>query len=290
MACPDYLPQLPQRSYSSNDLHDYGENYWKYSIYGHGRLGPGGPMLFTGPDGLWDHRVRVQDEYRYVGEGTMSPLGTSEAAYLWRAPRDSPHPKPKSARVGEVGWGVPMFTDWGVPQSGRQIQLGEFRQWCEDRHTHLFQNPWYPGPNDPIDQDPDDVMVMNVYRSPTRTRSSASIRRTRRPMVPAATPLYSSGYGSQMHSGRSRPLRLSQSSERSTEKDGYSEQSESNYGRVDSGRPDTSADRPLGRSHSRGELEQEDSSYSRPSSSQRGSHSRTSSAGRKGARSSLPDY
>lgn len=26
------------------------------------------------------------------------------------------------------------------------LQLGEFRQAAEDRHTHLYQNPWYPAP------------------------------------------------------------------------------------------------------------------------------------------------
>jgi hypothetical protein len=50
--------------------------------------------------------------------------------------------------VGEVGWGVPKLTHSNdkVLKSGHQIQLKEFRQAVEDRHTHLYQNPYYPPP------------------------------------------------------------------------------------------------------------------------------------------------
>ncbi len=80
-------------------------------------------VFFPGPDGIRDHRMRVDLEHRYVGEGTMSEEGTSEVAYLWRAPKNMPHPRPKTACVGEVGWGVQEWADWSLPQSGRQIQV-----------------------------------------------------------------------------------------------------------------------------------------------------------------------
>ena len=81
---------------------------------------------FSGPDAIRDHQVAVDDEHRYVGEGTMSPEGTSEVEYLWRAPKGIPFPRPKSSCVGEIGWGVPRYTDWRPLQSGRQIQVHHY--------------------------------------------------------------------------------------------------------------------------------------------------------------------
>ena len=76
-----------------------------------------------GPDGIRDHRVQVEEEHRYVGEGTNSPEGTSEVDYLWRAPRGIPYPRPKTARVGEVGWGIPQYADWSSTSTGVQIRV-----------------------------------------------------------------------------------------------------------------------------------------------------------------------
>jgi len=39
---------------------------WRYSVFGPDRLGKGA-VLFTGPDGIRDHRVQVEEEHRYVG-------------------------------------------------------------------------------------------------------------------------------------------------------------------------------------------------------------------------------
>ena len=37
--------------------------------------------------------------------------------------QDCPHPPPKTARVGEVGWGVPKLSDQTVLKSGHQIMV-----------------------------------------------------------------------------------------------------------------------------------------------------------------------
>ncbi|XP_061191314.1 protein SPMIP2-like [Saccostrea echinata] len=126
-----------------------------------------GRMLFTGPDGNCDHRVTVEPDHRHIGIGTMSVEGTSEADYLWRPASSTPFPRPRTANVGEIGWEVPRRTDWSMPLTGRQVILGDFRQECENRHSHLYQNPWYPGPGEEIIPGTDASMVMNVYRPHT---------------------------------------------------------------------------------------------------------------------------
>lgn len=81
-------------------------------------------VLFTGPDGIRDYKAKVDAEHRYVGEGTMSPEGTSEADYLWRAPSSTPHPKSKSISVGEIGWGVNELHKWfASSQTGAQLMV-----------------------------------------------------------------------------------------------------------------------------------------------------------------------
>ena len=93
------------------------------------RLG-GGPMLFTGPDGIRDHRQRVVVDYRYIGEGTISPEGSCESGYLWRSPANTPHPRPKSRKVGEIGWGVMDNFSWfSSADTGAQIQVSSLLMW-----------------------------------------------------------------------------------------------------------------------------------------------------------------
>ena len=113
-------------------------------------------MTPSGPDGIGDHRTR-HVEQSYVGHGSMSPESSSDTQYLYRsAPvreimhalqgflisfiflshsslipstsyphpfslKTCPHPAPKSARVGEVGWGVPRLSDTSLLKSGNQI-------------------------------------------------------------------------------------------------------------------------------------------------------------------------
>lgn len=131
-----------------------------------------GRVLYTGPDGNCDHRVAIEPEHRYVGIGTMSPEGTSEADYLWRAAPSTSFHRPKTSKVGEIGWSVPSYQDWTYPNTARQIMLGHFRQEAEDRHSHLYQNPWYPGPNDKFPPESDAAMVMNVYRNKNSSQSA----------------------------------------------------------------------------------------------------------------------
>ena len=42
----------------------------------------GGRMLFSGPDYLRDHRVKVEPEHRHIGIGSMHVEGSSQANYI----------------------------------------------------------------------------------------------------------------------------------------------------------------------------------------------------------------
>ncbi|ESO87212.1 hypothetical protein LOTGIDRAFT_229341 [Lottia gigantea] len=124
-----------------------------------------GRMYFTGPEGNREHRVAVASENRAIGIGKQSLENSSEADYLWRASPRAPFPKSKSETVGSIGWGVKQFTDHTMALTGRQVVLGQFRQECENRNTHRYQNAWYPGPNDQIAPTSDAAMVMNTYKA-----------------------------------------------------------------------------------------------------------------------------
>lgn len=45
---------------------------------------PKGAVLFTGPDGLRDHRVKVEEQC-FVGNTTKSPEASGDLRYLYRA-------------------------------------------------------------------------------------------------------------------------------------------------------------------------------------------------------------
>lgn len=145
-----------------------------------------GEVLFTGPDGIRDHDTAVLDPNTYVGIGTMSPEGSSDLNYLWRPSKGCAFPLPKSAKVGEIGWGLQFYKDRRHLRSGHQIKHGEFRQATEDRHTHLYQNPWYAGPNDEQpDEAGQDYQVPMCSRSERhRTSSSRSNSRSFRSHTP----------------------------------------------------------------------------------------------------------
>ena len=103
-----------------------------------GRRTPEGAVIFTGPDGVGDHRVTVQDP-QYIGHTVTSPEATADLKYIGRAPearnhnvvsalletlsfiQSHPTPSPRSAHVGEIGWGVPRHADHSLLTTGNQI-------------------------------------------------------------------------------------------------------------------------------------------------------------------------
>jgi hypothetical protein len=80
-------------------------------------------LWYLGPDWIRQHRVTVEPEHRNIGIGTMSREGTSEADYIWRPATATPFPRPRTYKVGEIGWQVPQRTDWSVPSTGQQIMV-----------------------------------------------------------------------------------------------------------------------------------------------------------------------
>ncbi|XP_033121347.1 uncharacterized protein C4orf45 homolog [Anneissia japonica] len=145
-----------------------------------------GAVLFTGPDGIGDYKVGVVTDDRFVGIGTMSAEGTSELKYITRASPQTPHPRPKTRWVGEIGWLIPPFKDFRAVSTRHQIKNGEFRRANENRHTHLYQNPWYPGPND--------VEYSSMYRFTGRNFIPAEEKSQRWKFPAASTGLISSAY------------------------------------------------------------------------------------------------
>ncbi|XP_063316104.1 protein SPMIP2 isoform X2 [Pelobates fuscus] len=111
--------------------------------------GTGQRILYTGPDNIGDYRPKFPDFTRYIGEFMPSEEGTSEVNYLCRAAPGTPHPRPKDMHVGGIGWGVTAFSHLNRSQllSNNQIKLWEFRNACEERITHSYQNPWCPPPH-----------------------------------------------------------------------------------------------------------------------------------------------
>lgn len=113
------------------------------------------------PSLIWRH-LNNQDTYTHLTSHVCA-LNLSLPLFLSHSTKTCPHPPPKSARVGEVGWGVPSISNNALLKSGHQIQVNAirnnnavmsllilklkvFRQAVEDRHTHLYQNPYYPPP------------------------------------------------------------------------------------------------------------------------------------------------
>ena len=85
-----------------------------FILYVHMSIGPGGVRDCTPPASV---------DHRYVGDGTMSAEGSSQIDYLWTAPSSVPFPRPRSHKVGEVGWGLNSFSDWSAANTGQQIQV-----------------------------------------------------------------------------------------------------------------------------------------------------------------------
>jgi len=121
----------------------------------------------------------------------MSLEGTSELSYLWRAATTTAHPQAKSKTVGEVGWNIDSHQDLSLIKEQfkekRQLIRGEFRQLGEDRHTHLYQNPWTPQPtSDDFKKDrygreilqPSNLLGRSILKSNKRCQCLANGRRS----------------------------------------------------------------------------------------------------------------
>ncbi|XP_076461802.1 uncharacterized protein LOC143294243 isoform X2 [Babylonia areolata] len=127
-------------------------------------------VVFTGPDGLADHRAHRLVDHRCIGNYHYTREATYDTDYLWRSPPPLPalrrhqHPsrlgpgppgpprteppiflRPRCSFAGEVGWHERVFLGHYSDSTGHQFLTGEFRRALEDLYTHRFQNPWYPG-------------------------------------------------------------------------------------------------------------------------------------------------
>ncbi|XP_046572651.1 uncharacterized protein LOC124280709 isoform X2 [Haliotis rubra] len=68
-----------------------------------------GPVMFTGPSGLRDQRVKVHNNFQSVGIGARSMETTNNVSYLNRSPPGSQFPRAKHGQIGEIGWEFETF-------------------------------------------------------------------------------------------------------------------------------------------------------------------------------------
>jgi len=138
------------RHRSNSILSNRTNTTWRADVFGKPRLNRGA-MVFTGPDGLRQHRQSVLDP-DYVGEGNWgwTPERTSSAFYVMRAAPETPHPRPKSSYSDAYGFGCwgPSAAMCSWRHKDHAIKLGPFRQQLEQDATHLGQAPWYPAPGE----------------------------------------------------------------------------------------------------------------------------------------------
>ncbi|XP_053487772.1 uncharacterized protein C4orf45 homolog [Ictalurus furcatus] len=101
-------------------------------------------ILFTGPDGIGDYRVRLCDFPHSIGIGALSSGATGDLNYLFRPAPCAPALLPKHFYVGEVGWGIEhgLRLNARTLLSNTQIKRSEFRSAMEDRISQILQNPW----------------------------------------------------------------------------------------------------------------------------------------------------
>ncbi|GAA6090043.1 uncharacterized protein C4orf45 homolog [Tachysurus ichikawai] len=110
------------------------------------RQGPGQRILFTGPDGIGNYRVRLCDFPHSIG--AVSSEATGDLNYLFRhAPCALPW-LPKHCYVGGVGWGIEHGLRLNARSllSNTQIKRSEFRSVMEDKISQIFQTPWQVTP------------------------------------------------------------------------------------------------------------------------------------------------
>lgn len=92
-----------------------------------------GPSIFSGPSGVKLFHTYRKIDPSYVGPTRFSRERTSDALYIWRAPRHSSHHPDKSRWHGGVGWNVWSYNDWRLLKSNHQIKMGPFRNALEIR-------------------------------------------------------------------------------------------------------------------------------------------------------------
>eukprot|EP00794_Sanderia_malayensis_P012804 gene12804-14117_t len=159
-----------------------------------------GAAVFSGPDGLGHHhRTKVLNP-TFIGDRSKPVECSDNLFYIWRAARASPHPRPKSRMVGEIGWNVIGNMDRRLLGSRQQITVGEFRQACEDRYTHRYQNAWYPAkasPNSDMrhsgDELPDNLRQTRIKQRSANSRPTSTVGSlprhafTKRPASPGSS-------------------------------------------------------------------------------------------------------
>ncbi|KAF7707023.1 uncharacterized protein LOC124386372 [Silurus meridionalis] len=65
-----------------------------------------GQILFSGPDGIGNYRVRQYDFHNSIGIVDLPAEATGDLNYLFRPASGAPPPLPRHCYVGEVGWGI----------------------------------------------------------------------------------------------------------------------------------------------------------------------------------------
>ncbi|XP_064917525.1 protein SPMIP2 isoform X1 [Columba livia] len=101
-------------------------------------------VVFSGPDGIRDHRTRKPEHTHYIGATSPPIEGTSDVNYLWRPAPCLSHVSPRrSSYPGDIGWGAREFSHFTRRhlRSGAHIKRGEIRQAAEDGATHRYQSP-----------------------------------------------------------------------------------------------------------------------------------------------------
>ncbi|KAG7328894.1 hypothetical protein KOW79_007068 [Hemibagrus wyckioides] len=101
------------------------------------RHGVGQRILFTGPDGIGNYRVRLCDFPHSIG--ALSSEATGDLNYLFRPAPRAPAWLSKHCYVGGVGWGIEHGLRLNTRSllSNTQIKRSEFRSAMEDRISQI---------------------------------------------------------------------------------------------------------------------------------------------------------
>ncbi|KAK2839045.1 hypothetical protein Q7C36_013859 [Tachysurus vachellii] len=146
------------------------------------RRGVGQRILFTGPDGIGNYRVRLCDFPHSIGIGALSSEATGDLNYLFRhAPCALPW-LPKHCYVGGVGWGIEHGLRLNARSllSNTQIKRSEFRSVMEDKISQIFQTSWQATPCFLDRQEPSSRGDQSVYENDSLdTNNQIRVRKRR---------------------------------------------------------------------------------------------------------------